>query len=177
MAGWGTVHVCHNIKTGWHVFPNRYDVGKGCKLCIFINCKPSVMNDLLSTFLSGEVAETYVRKIYKLMGVIGIFTVLWTLINLLELYKFFYDRPDMSKVSHPFYRYTLLPAVTIAQIALNITWIVLLYRGWGNLKSYIETSDDNLLHNGLKNFFMATALLAVWFVIAIVTSFYGMFTL
>ncbi|HVZ98345.1 MAG TPA: hypothetical protein VG847_15785 [Chitinophagaceae bacterium] len=132
------------------------------------------MDDLLSTYLSGPGAESYVKKIYKLMGLIGFFTVIWTLLNLFEVYKYIDDIPNVSKLPHAFYRYTLTPVIELTELAMNITWIILLYKAWSNLKTYIDTSDDNLLHKGLKDFYSATILLAVWFVISIANAVYTM---
>lgn len=133
------------------------------------------MTDLLSSLFSGEIAETYIRKIYKLMNVIIIFALIWTVINLLELYKYIDDSPSVSRLPHSSYQYTLLPVITIAQLAMNVIWILLLHKAWGNWKTYIETSDDNLLHKGLKNFYSATVLLVIWFTVSVANALYSTF--
>jgi hypothetical protein len=60
---------------------------------------------------------------------------------------------------------------------MDITVNVLFYQAWGNLKSFIETSDDNLIHKGLKTFYNAAILTIIWFIISIVNTFYRTFFL
>ena len=135
------------------------------------------MSDLLSFFVNGEMAETYVKKIYKLMSIVIIFTLIWAAIDLLEWYKFIENSPVVSRLSHPFYRYKMWPIIWIMELAMDITVNVLFYQAWGNLKSFIETSDDNLMHKGLQTFYNATILTIIWFIISIINTFYRTFIL
>ena len=133
------------------------------------------MTDFLSSFLAAEWAETWVNKIYKLMSIIAVFTFVWIAISLLGLYKYIENAPAVSRLSHAFYHYKIVPAVGVADLAMNAAWIVLLQKAFGNWKKYIETSEDNLLHKGLKDFYSATVLLAVWFIVSIADAFYRTF--
>ncbi len=133
------------------------------------------MDDFLSSFLAGEWAETGVNKIYKLMNIIAVFTFVWIAISLLNLYKFIENAPVVSRLPHAFYEYKILPAVAVVSLAMNAAWIVLQQKAFANWKKCIQTSDDNLLQKGLKDFYSATILLAVWFIVSIANDFYRTF--
>ena len=135
------------------------------------------MTDLLSSLLAAEWAETWINKIYKLMDVILAFALAWVVICLLDLYKYIQNTPSKSKFAHMFYYYKVVPVIGIAELAMNITWIVLLRQAWGNWKKYIETSDDHLMQKGLKEFYSATLLVAVWFIFSIANTAYRTFFL
>jgi len=135
------------------------------------------MTDFLSSFLAREWAETWVNKIYKLMNIIVVFTWVWIAISLLSLYKYIDNAPVVSRLKHAFYEYKIIPVIAVANLAMNAAWIVLLQKAFGNWKKYIETSDEHLLHKGLKDFYSATVLLAIWFIISIADAFYRTFLL
>jgi hypothetical protein len=135
------------------------------------------MSDLLSGFINGQMAGAYVKKIYKLMSTVLVFTLIWTAIELLEWYKYIENSPIVSRLPHPFYRYKIWPALGIVELALNVLVNVLAYQAWGDVKSYIHSSDENLLHKGLKNFYIAALVTTVWFSISILNIFYRTFFL
>ena len=133
------------------------------------------MTDFLSSFLAGEWAEAWVNKICKLMNIIAVFTWVWIAISLLSLYKYIDNAPVVSKLKHAFYEYKILPVMAVANLAMNAAWIVLLQKAFGNWKKHIETSDEHMLHKALKDFYSATVLLAIWFIISIADALYRTF--
>ena len=135
------------------------------------------MSDLLSSFFSGEITETYVNKIYKLMSIVVVFAVIWGAVELLDWYKFMDNAPAISKYPHAFYRYKIAPIIAIAGLAANLIWLFLIYQAWGHLKSYFETSDNALLHKGLKTLYTSTVLLLGWLIVFIINAGYRTFVL
>ena len=133
------------------------------------------MSDLLSSFLAGQMAKTYVTKIYKGMNIIVVLAFTWTVFSLLNLYRYIENTPAASKLRGSFYQYKLLPAISVAELAMNIIWILLLHNAWGNWKKYFETSDDNLLDKGFKDFYSAIMIVLVWFILSIANTFYTTF--
>jgi len=135
------------------------------------------MNDILSLFENKEIAEAYVKKIYQVIAVVLICTIIFALIDLLDWYKFIENAPAVSKLPHPFYRYKLWPIIGITELLLNITVNAGFYHAWSNLKAYFETSDDILLQKGFKYFYTSAVALLIWLVISILNISYRTFFL
>ncbi|HEY5405627.1 MAG TPA: hypothetical protein VIJ92_01005 [Ginsengibacter sp.] len=135
------------------------------------------MTDVLSFFVSGQITQAYIKKIYELMRIVVICYFIYSVIDLAEWYILLKDVPMHSRLSHPFYRYTLRPIISIIEISMDLIVNVLAYQAWGNLQTSIETSDDVLLNKAFKTFYNMVIIALTLIIISILNSLYRNFFL
>lgn len=113
------------------------------------------MTDILSLFVSNEITYSLIKKIYRLAFIILICSIIYSVLDLIEWYKFL-QRVTVSPANthHYFYRYTLWPVISIVSISLNIIGHILNYKGYSYFTTSIKNHDDNLLHKAFKNIYI-----------------------
>ena len=107
------------------------------------------MTDILSLFVSNEITYSLIKKIYRLAFIILICSIIYSVLDLTEWYKFL-QRATVSPANthHYFYRYTLWPVISIVSISLNIIGHILNYKGYSYFfshKAHLEHQDNDLL--------------------------------
>ena len=127
------------------------------------------MTDILSLFVSNEITYSLIKKIYRLAFIILICSIIYSVLDLTEWYKFL-QRVTVSPANthHYFYRYTLWPVISIVSISLNIIGHILNYKGYSYFTTSIKNHDDNLLHRAFKNIYITYILALFTFLILII---------
>ena len=116
------------------------------------------MADILSLFVSNEVAIRFIKKGAKITYILLIANAVLCLSDLAEWYRFVDNIPFHTNKKHDFYNYSIWPVLYMLDILIIMGGSVCNYKGFNHLKDIDIADDEMIIIKAFKYFYYAYVL-------------------